>query len=96
MSIMTRQIQTIREQTKFKQIREDIASFVISDLEGEGFEPKLVKIKKVIGEDWKIIPKYTLTPEEQVRFDKIKNEQTEIYKEMKMDQLKEMRRALRG
>ena len=94
-------MKTVRELTNFKQIREDIATFVIKDLEAEGFEPKLVKFrlkwywfftKRV----WRIVPKNTLSDEDQTRFDKIKNEQTEVYKNSKLEQLKEIKTLFQG
>ena len=87
-------IKTMMEGYNKKQVAEDIAEMVIFDLAEEGFEAKLVKHKTKKPQTWKIIPVYSLQPKDQERFDKIKEEKVTLYRDSKINEIKEIRNSI--
>lgn len=78
-----------------KEVIERMAECVMNDLKEEGFEPKFVKPGRSY-KTYRIVPVNTLKPEEQERFDKIKKESTDEWREVERENLTQIKASLTG
>ena len=70
----------IKDATNKKHITEDIAFMVMEDLKDAGFEPELIKNNPNRPSTWRIHPKTQLSPEDQQKFDEIKDKSTDEWR----------------
>jgi len=94
MSHFMDRMKMIREATKKQNIVEDIAYMVMEDLKDAGFDPQLVKHKVSKPMSWRIHSKVELSPEDQKRFDEIKDKSTEEWKIDYKIRLKNLKRDI--
>jgi len=94
MSHFMDRMKMIREATKKQNIVEDIAFMVMEDLKDAGFDPKLVKHKVNKPLSWRIHSKVELSPEDQKRFNEIKDKSTEEWKVDYQIRLKNLKRDI--
>lgn len=94
MSQFMDRMKMIREATNKQYIVEDIAFMVMEDLKDAGFDPQLVKHKVNKPMSWRIHSKVELSPEDQKRFDEIKDKSTEDWKIDYQIRLKNLKRDI--
>jgi hypothetical protein len=83
---MLEKLKVAKQMSSYKQNKDDIAEMVMLDLREAGFECKY---------DGKhITPSLPLTPHSLKKFNKIKDEATVTYREARLEQLREIRKAL--
>jgi hypothetical protein len=87
---MLDRIKMARSTLNIGLIAENLADMVMEDLLEAGYECKLIKQKPKKPKTWRIVPKASLSDEEQFEFDSLKEERTNIYVEMEKERLKEM------
>lgn len=87
-------IKILKNQMNIKQVANDIADFVIMDLEDEGFKARLEKNNSKKPKNWKIVPIGEYSKSEINKFNKIKDERTEFYKQRTKNQINQMKESL--
>ena len=94
MSPFMDKMRLIKEATNIKYIADDIAFMVVDDLKDAGFKAKLVKPNPKRTSTWRIQPEEELSPEDLEKFNKIKDESTERWKEDHKIRLKNLKKDI--
>ena len=88
-------VKNIRQTYNYGASKERIASFVCEDLEEAGFNPELIKPNPKKPKTWYLANKKFLNKEQQKKFDKLKQESFEIWRDAEKDNIKDMMKNLR-
>ena len=94
MSRFMDRMKLIKDATNKAYIVEDIAFMVMEDLKDASFECELIKHKVSKPLTWRIHPKNELSPEEQKRFDEIKEKSTDEWRTDYKIRLKNLKRDI--
>jgi len=93
---MLDQLKIARESINTKNIAEDMAYFVMHDLEKAGFQSILVKPHEKKPKTWRIIPKDELDEEQMKEYQRLKEERVDYWRDQAMEQLRKTRKAMLG
>jgi len=88
-------IKNVRQTYNYGASKERIASFVCDDLREAGYDPELIKPNPKKPKTWYVDNKSFLTTEEKKKFDKLKQESFEIWRDAEKDNIKDIMKSLR-